>query len=346
MVGNERVVRGFYSYIGDDGKPYTVNYIADRNGYRATGSHLPVQPLAVQPLQQYPQENIGYPSSTPLPYVPPQSSYAPPFVTSTPAPIYVPSSTPYNRPGHLYIPSSTFAPSYPSSTAAPFASSTSSSFYPSNQPSYVSGSFPGYQQRPSNTAYLPPSVSQSVAPIFYSPSSTTTSRPITRFSFAARQPNGDDVPRITSTLAPPLLNEPIIFNGPSSTIGPYTNNDQLSVRNQYISPNNQYIPPGNQYIPPPIVSSTPRPFSNNVASIYQQPTSDTVYITPKPFYSQQRNSLPNSISINQELLPPYLAVNGLDSIDNNYRRNDAGDYRVEGPRVRPLTVTNFNYNNK
>ncbi|KAF2887225.1 hypothetical protein ILUMI_18948 [Ignelater luminosus] len=35
------VVQGQYSYVGDDGVTYTVNYIADENGYRAIGSHLP-----------------------------------------------------------------------------------------------------------------------------------------------------------------------------------------------------------------------------------------------------------------------------------------------------------------
>lgn len=32
--GANRVVTGSYSYIGADGITYTVNYIADRNGYR------------------------------------------------------------------------------------------------------------------------------------------------------------------------------------------------------------------------------------------------------------------------------------------------------------------------
>lgn len=35
------MVQGQYSYVGDDGVTYTVNYIADENGYRAIGSHIP-----------------------------------------------------------------------------------------------------------------------------------------------------------------------------------------------------------------------------------------------------------------------------------------------------------------
>lgn len=31
----------FYQKLGDDGVTYTVNYIADENGYRAEGDHLP-----------------------------------------------------------------------------------------------------------------------------------------------------------------------------------------------------------------------------------------------------------------------------------------------------------------
>ncbi|XP_034251335.1 uncharacterized protein LOC117651408 [Thrips palmi] len=36
--------QGSYSYTGPDGQVYTVNWIADENGYRASGDHLPVPP--------------------------------------------------------------------------------------------------------------------------------------------------------------------------------------------------------------------------------------------------------------------------------------------------------------
>jgi hypothetical protein len=35
------VKKGFYSYISPDGTPISVSYIADENGFRAKGDHIP-----------------------------------------------------------------------------------------------------------------------------------------------------------------------------------------------------------------------------------------------------------------------------------------------------------------
>lgn len=37
-------VRGSYSYTAPDGTLITVNYIADKDGFRAEGAHLPTPP--------------------------------------------------------------------------------------------------------------------------------------------------------------------------------------------------------------------------------------------------------------------------------------------------------------
>jgi len=118
--GPNKVVRGYYSYIGSDGVPYTVNYIADQFGFRAYGAHLPTQPNEIYdqtklPVYNRPANNQYYNTQTPPPGVYPlqpqnhqhqtqtvyypQLSQQPIYVTEPPAPNYV-SITPkpsYNR---------------------------------------------------------------------------------------------------------------------------------------------------------------------------------------------------------------------------------------------------------
>lgn len=38
----ELVVRGSYSFTADDGQVYTINFVADKNGFQPTGDHIPV----------------------------------------------------------------------------------------------------------------------------------------------------------------------------------------------------------------------------------------------------------------------------------------------------------------
>ncbi|KAL4714985.1 hypothetical protein ACJJTC_003136 [Scirpophaga incertulas] len=44
--------KGSYSYIGDDGKLYSITYTADENGYRPYGEHLPTPPPIPEAIQR------------------------------------------------------------------------------------------------------------------------------------------------------------------------------------------------------------------------------------------------------------------------------------------------------
>ena len=54
-------VQGSYSFPGPDGVVYTVTYVADDQGYRAEGAHLPVPP----PVPEEIQRAIDYARSQP-----------------------------------------------------------------------------------------------------------------------------------------------------------------------------------------------------------------------------------------------------------------------------------------
>lgn len=42
-----QVMQGSYSYTGPDGIVYTITYIADENGFRAEGAHIPTPPPVI-----------------------------------------------------------------------------------------------------------------------------------------------------------------------------------------------------------------------------------------------------------------------------------------------------------
>jgi hypothetical protein len=45
-----QVMQGSYSYTGPDGIVYTIRYIADENGFRAEGAHIPTPPTPIAPV--------------------------------------------------------------------------------------------------------------------------------------------------------------------------------------------------------------------------------------------------------------------------------------------------------
>ncbi|XP_063702527.1 myb-like protein Q [Culicoides brevitarsis] len=47
-----QVVQGSYSYTSPEGKPISVTYIADENGFRASGNHLPTPPPIPPEIQK------------------------------------------------------------------------------------------------------------------------------------------------------------------------------------------------------------------------------------------------------------------------------------------------------
>ncbi|KAJ1529799.1 hypothetical protein ONE63_006544 [Megalurothrips usitatus] len=57
--GGVIAAQGSYSYTGPDGVQYTVNYIADDNGFRAEGEHLPTPPPIPAEILKSLEENAA-----------------------------------------------------------------------------------------------------------------------------------------------------------------------------------------------------------------------------------------------------------------------------------------------
>lgn len=264
----------------------------------------------------------SYPNYSPTTPSPIASAY-PNYSPTTPAPI---GSSPIPFPSSAFLPSNQPIYQVPSSTQAPYR--PNNYVPPPNRPSFpdyhAPTPFPGYHYTNPriNDQYSRVNHQQTPAPVFFSPS---TQRPYSFSTVAAPS----TIDSRSTTLAPPLINN---FNSITSTTPTPFDDDERRVQFK------QYVPPT------PIVASTPRPFESVSPD-------NTILITPKPYFygggDQQirgNQRLPNSLSINQDLLPPFLTVGPLNAARS---QNFISDPNSPLPsRVGPLTVTNFNYRKK
>ncbi len=65
-------VVGSYSYTSPEGIPITVNYVADENGFRAEGAHLPTPPPIPEAILKSLAYNKQFEAQKPYPAAPGQ----------------------------------------------------------------------------------------------------------------------------------------------------------------------------------------------------------------------------------------------------------------------------------
>ncbi|XP_040575305.1 uncharacterized protein [Lepeophtheirus salmonis] len=56
---NSYVQTGGWEYVGDDGRVYSIRFIADENGFRPVGNHLPTPPPLPPALQRFEDARSG-----------------------------------------------------------------------------------------------------------------------------------------------------------------------------------------------------------------------------------------------------------------------------------------------
>lgn len=182
--GPNKVVRGYYSYVGDDGITYTTNYIADRFGYRAYGAHLPTQP---DTIYNRPVNNQYFGSSTPQPPIYNRPANNQFLVPSTPQPPAVYPLNPQNHQHH-----------------------TQTVHYPVNYPPSSIHSRPIYVAEPNPSNYVTitprPFIGQNVSP---------SSNILPPYNLAPQY--GNPPPYAWTTVKPPTYN-----SGPGYNYGPTT----------------------------------------------------------------------------------------------------------------------------
>ncbi|XP_020287067.1 larval cuticle protein 2 [Pseudomyrmex gracilis] len=160
--------RGSYSYIDPTGQRRTVTYTAGKNGFQATGDHIPTAPPQAPPQPEY----IPLSRYNPPDYQPP--SYAPQLAQQYPRryqPEYEPQSVypPQSQPQYQYRPQSRYHHHPPELNALSHA--------PPQQPA----ARPYYQPRP---ALQQPNAIPTPAPRnFYPPGKLSFNRTPDGFSY-------------------------------------------------------------------------------------------------------------------------------------------------------------------